>query len=175
MKYKKQIMPRFFILLCCLLGFQLQLTAQSNVKTQAEKMGQALVSKNYVDFTRYTYPKILKEMGGTEKMAATIRSQMENMEKTGVKILSLSYGEPSEIIKEKKEWQCTVPQIMTLKINSGKIISKTTLIAISQDEGKQWYFVDAGERDLETVRITLPNLSKKLVLPPMEMPQMISE
>lgn len=131
-------------------------------------MGKALMSKDYSSFVSYTYPNILKDMGGRDKMVETVKKQMADLEAQGVKILSLSYGEPSAIIKEKKELQATLSQEMIFETAEGKVQAKSTLIAISTDDGKHWYLVDPGERDLETVRITLPNISKNLVLPPNE-------
>jgi hypothetical protein len=51
---------------------------------------------------------------------------------------------------------------MLVQLSAGKVASSTTLIALSADEGNRWYFVDAGERDLATVRKSLPNVSKAL-------------
>ncbi len=139
---------------------------QNNLRADAGKMGKALAEKNYEVYLNYTYPKLLKDMGGREKMKQTIQTQMEDLERQGIKILSVSYGEPSVIIKEKKELQATLPQQITFESTNGKVTAQSTIIAISQDAGAHWYFIDPGERDLETVRITLPNLSKKLILSP---------
>ena len=142
--------------------------AQNTIKADAEVMGKALVTKDYNAYISYTYPKLMKDMGGRDKMTETIKKQMDDLEKQGIKILSITYGEPSVIIKEKQELQATLPQEMQFQTADGKVKARTTIIAISQDDGKHWYFVDPGERDLETVRISLPNLSRKLVLPPSE-------
>jgi hypothetical protein len=152
--------------------FSVSAFAQPNVKQQAEQMGRALMQKDYSTFVTFTYPAILQEMGGAEKMAAAIEKQMKGMEQTA-QIVSISYGEPSAIIVEGKELQCTLPQQMTLKTPQGNILSKSTLIALSQDEGQHWYFVDAGERDIAAVRTSLPNVSRKLVLPKPEPPQFV--
>lgn len=157
-------MKIFRILLFLLFPFMVH--GQNALRTDAEMMGKALIAKDYDTYVNYTYPKLMKDMGGREKMKETIKKQMEDLENQGVKILSVTYGEPSVIIKEKKELQATVPQHMQFESSNGKVTTQTTVIAISQDDGAHWYFVDPGERDLETVRITLPNLSKKLVLPP---------
>jgi hypothetical protein len=108
----------------------------------------------------------VKDLGGKEKMIATLKKQMGDFDAQGVKILSITYGEPSSIIKEKAELQATIPQQMVFVTQEGKIQSTSSLIAVSKDGGKHWYLIDPGGRDLETVRISLPNISKKLVLPP---------
>jgi len=146
--------------------------AQNSVKQQAEEMGNALVRKDYKAFVAFAYPAIVQEMGGPQKMTTAIGQQMKAME-SAAEILSISYGEPSSIIKEGKELQCTIPQQLTLKTPQGKVLTKSTLIAISQDEGLHWYFVDIGERDINAVRTSLPNVSRKFILPKAEAPQFI--
>lgn len=140
--------------------------AQETILTDADRMAKALIESDYNTFLNYTYPKILKDMGGRKKMQETIKKQMDDLSLQGVKILSITYGEPNVIIKEKDELQTTLLQEMTFDTKEGKIQTKSSIIAISTNNGNSWYFVDPGERDLETVRLSLPNLSKKLVLPP---------
>lgn len=145
---------------------------QTNVKEEAEKMGLSLIRKDYEGYVRFSYPDIVKEMGGAKKMAAAIEKQMKSMEEKA-QIVSLSYGEPSVIIIEGKELQCTLPQEMILNTPQGKLRSQSTLIAISRDSGKHWYFVDPGERDIQSVRMSLPNVSRKLNLTKPEPPQFL--
>ena len=108
-----------------------------------------------------------------EQMEANIARQMEAMESGGAKIIDLSYGAPSAIVKEGSELQCTIPQHMVVELSVGKVASGSTLIALSNDNGKRWYFVDAGERDLATVRKSLPNVSKALKIQKPTPPQLI--
>ena len=145
----------------------------STVKSQAEQMGKALIQKDYKAFVTFSYPAILSQMGGAEKMEANIARQMEAMESGGAKIIGLSYGAPSAIVKEGSELQCTIPQHMVVELSVGKVASGSTLIALSNDNGKRWYFVDAGERDLATVRKSLPNVSKALKIQKPTPPQLI--
>ena len=77
----------------------------STVKSQAEQMGKALIQKDYKAFVTFSYPAILSQMGGAEKMEANIARQMEAMESGGAKIIGLSYGAPSAIVKEGSELQ----------------------------------------------------------------------
>lgn len=165
MRFKQLI----FLLLIGTAAFAQQATV---VRKQAEQMGQALLNKDYKTFVQYTYPTILKQMGGADKMARSIRKQMEDMQKSAT-ILSVSYGQPSAVIKEGNELQCTIPQEMVVKLQQGKVKSTSTLLAFSADKGEHWYFVDAGDRDIAAVRATLPNASKKLVIPKPQPPQFL--
>jgi Neuraminidase (sialidase) len=47
-------------------------------------------------------------------------------------------GEPSAFIKVKKQLQCTLPDKIEIKMMGGTMSTNSTLIAISDDNGKTW-------------------------------------
>lgn len=161
-----------YILFCfLLLGFTVQAqpkkyaSLKQAVKTAAKNMDAALVRKDYSNFTETTYPKAVEMTeGGMEKMLRDLASQMASIEASGNKIIAAWPGEPSGMIDTAGEVQCTIPQFMRMKVNGGKLVTETTLIGISPDNGKKWYFMDAADRDIEKMRSIFPNLSSKHVL-----------
>jgi hypothetical protein len=54
----------------------------------------------------------------------------------------------------------------------GSMISESTLIGLSKD-GKTWYFVDALLYKRTETKSKLPELSPKLVIPPMKQPTIV--
>jgi hypothetical protein len=148
--------------------------AKIALKTAAERMNSALVNRNYEVFVKTTYPKALEMTpGGEEKLIATLKSQIASMDKEGSRIVAAWIGEPSTFIDTADELQCTVSQKMALQFESGKLITETTLLAISPDKGTNWYFIDAADRTIEKMRAVFPNLSSKLVL--LKSPQPVFE
>jgi hypothetical protein len=145
------------------------------IKQQAEQMGKALLMKDYKTFLKWAYPPLLKLMGGNQKMLETLELGNIQMEEQGTTFISVKYGEPSTIIQTKDEWQCTLPQIFEMKINNGKLIGNSTLICISNDNGKTWYFIDSSDKSLETIRKTLPNISAALIVPTPKEPIFIED
>ncbi len=167
-------MSRLALLVVLLLSsLQPAFAQNNNIKKQAEQMGAALLAQDYLGFVEFTYPKVLEQMGGKQKMATSIAQQMKGMQDGGILLESISYDPPATPIKEGKELQTTITQKMVLKLQQGRILAKSTIIAISPDNGNRWYFVDAGERDNATVRQTLPNISKSLVIPKPSQPEML--
>jgi hypothetical protein len=139
--------------------------ARIAMKKAAERMGWALVNKEYMAFMKTTHPKAIEMAeGGLEKMAQRLQSQVEGMERNANKIIAAWPGEPSAIIDTAGELQSTIPQKMKIELENGKIITETTLLAMSPDNGVSWYFMDANDRDIATIRKTFPNFSSKLVL-----------
>ena len=89
---------------------------------------------------------------------------MAAMDQQGSRIVAAWIGEPGAFIDTAGELQCTVPQKMALQFETGKLVTETTLLAISPDKGQTWYFMDAADRDITTMRTKFPNLSSRLVL-----------
>jgi len=135
------------------------------ISKQARIMGKLLLKKDFKSFSKYTYPKVVEMMGGKKKMIEVLKEGLKEMESNGTKILSVTIGEPSQIVAIENELQCTVPETLKLKVQNGTLITISTLIAISIDNGKNWYFVDTSGEDIQSMKKNLPNLSLDLVIP----------
>ena len=146
-------------------------TLTTQAKEQANLMGQAFIKGDYQTFNRYTYPALVKAMGGTNKIAATLTQTVNDMHAQGMEFVSIAVDNPSKIVKNNGELQCTLQQHTTLKLPKGKGIATSTLIAVSEDGGKHWYFIDTSNKDEATIRKTLPNLSSAIVIPPPHKPE----
>jgi hypothetical protein len=140
------------------------------IKEQVEIMGQFLLKKDFNSYLKYTYPKIIEMIGGKQKMIEMLEKGSKEMESEGIGFLKVTFGEPSQIITEKNELQCTLPQIIEMKVPNGRLVTNSILIAISTDNGKNWSFIDTSGKDIMSMKRILPNLSKDLIIPTQEQP-----
>jgi hypothetical protein len=144
--------------------------APQNIKQQAAKMGAAFVSSDYKTFANYTYPLILKSMGGAAKMVAVLTKTTNDMKLQGMSFSNITFDEPSKIVKSGKELQATIAQHTEIKLSQGRLVSTSTLIAISTDNGSNWTFIDTSNKDMATLRKALPNLNPSITIPPQQPP-----
>ena len=144
--------------------------ASSNLKIQASKMGTAFISGDYEVFAKYTHPEVLKSMGGTSKMIEVLKRTTNEMKAKGMSFSSITFDEPSKVVKSGKELQATIIQHTEIRLQNGRLVSTSTLIAISKDEGVNWTFIDTSNKDIATMRKALPNLSPSIVIPPQPPP-----
>lgn len=135
---------------------------------QANEMGKKFIAKDYVGFLKYSHPAVIKVMGGEEKMTADTVKELQSLEKEGITFLNVKFGIPSKIIRVDAELQCTLPEIIEMQVTGGKLTATTTMIAVSQDNGKNWYFIDAAGNNTDNMRLLIPTLSNELYIP---MPQ----
>jgi hypothetical protein len=149
-------------------------TCHANVEKQAILMANLLVAKDYKEFSKYTYSPILKMMGGADKMAAYMEKSFKKMEEEeGFSINKVTIDNSSKVIRIKNQIQCTLTQIIEMKHIDGKLIQKSTLVGISNDQGKNWGFIDTHGKNLKELQETLKELSNDLVIPKPEQPTVI--
>ncbi len=179
---KKILSLKHLLLVAILIGISISCIAQKKsneysktIIEQGEMLGQYLVKKDYHSFCKYTYPKIIELMQGKENMIAKIKNELDKTQSEGTELISVKIGEPSKIITIGNEMQCTVPQTIEMKTPNGRIKMGSTLIAISNDKGKNWYFVDTTGKDIKALKKILPNLSGDLKIPKMTNPEFIEE
>ncbi len=145
------------------------------VKEQAQKMAAALVAGDYKTFAHYTNPAVKKLAGGDEAFAKGLEQAMQSMKAGGVSIGKSTIGDASPILKYGTELQCTIPQETIVLAKDAKILSKSTLIAISVDGGKNWTFVDTTKKDMAAIRQLLPHLNAGIVVPPTPAPVRVGD
>jgi hypothetical protein len=161
------------ILIVLIPGLSIAQPTATIIKTQAIDMGRALVNNDLPGFQKYLHPDILKHAGGTEKMKAMYDSAQTVFKKVGGSIKRITYGNPADIVSYKKEIQTTVPQTMYITTSFADIEMESILVAISQDKGKHWYFIDSQLYSTSSTQQKLPSLSPELVIPPPSKPRMI--
>ncbi|QYJ67520.1 hypothetical protein [Flavobacterium litorale] len=141
---------------------------------QANKMGNAFIAGEYDTFGGYAHPTIVTMMGGKEKMVAEIMRSFELIKSKGVAFTAINYGKPTEIIQYEGQLQCTLSQTIKMDTDGGKVDAEAILIAVSMDNGENWYFIDPTGNSIDTMRKIIPTLSRSLKIPEGTPPETIS-
>lgn len=145
-------------------------TLKIKIKKNAELMANSLVSKDYMNFIKYMHPTLLKMMGGKDAMIETLNGGLPG----GNEIKKVTISIPSKLIIEKNIIQCTLSGEIEMSVKEGRLIFKSNLIALSYDNGKNWYFIDTSNFTLQQLKEFIPELSNKVQLKKWEKPIFIS-
>lgn len=136
-----------------------------NLQAQAKQMAAAFLKEDFETVADYTSPSVLNLVGGKARMVEGLKASVTNMKTQGMNFSDISFGKPSGIVKHENELQATILQKTEINYSGGKMNSVSTLIALSQDEGKHWKFIDTSSKDEATIRQTFPNISAELKFP----------
>jgi hypothetical protein len=145
----------------------------SVVKAQAMEMGRALVAQDVETFGKYMHPALVQKAGGPGKMREMADTMTRVFKQFGASVNRILIGNPTAIVAYKKTIQTTLPQTTYLVTSFVDIELESTLVAISMDGGKQWYFIDTNIYRTSELRKDLPELSPALVIPPASKPKII--
>lgn len=145
----------------------------SVIKAQAMDMGKALIRNDIGTFQKYMHPVLIRKAGGAEKMKQTADSMFILFKQFGGSVSRIIYGNPSEVIRFKDQLQATIPQTTSVTTSMADLEMESTLIAISTDNGKNWYFLDTSMYQVADLRKEIPEISPDLVIPAPKQPKFI--
>lgn len=137
----------------------------SAIKFAAMEMGNAFAQKNSKKFIDYQHPVMIELAGGEEQLRSISDSALKVFEQLGGRVSKINYGNPSEVVNYKKVLQAVIPQTLTLTSFIADIEIATSLIAISEDGGKNWRFIDTNLFNIKEIKSAMPDLSPALVIP----------
>ena len=173
MNIKHIFLPAFIVMVMGIKANSQNLTTV--IKIQAMDMAKAVLDKDLDKLVNYMPPKLVADAGGKEKIL-TVRDTLNKfMKQFGAEVKKVLIGEPGKIISYKNQLQATVPQATSVKFMASTITLESTLIAISEDKGKHWYFVDTNIYQGDRLKKSLPDLSPELVIPPMKKPSIVAD
>lgn len=143
-------------------------TTNENLNGQLNEMKTSFLNEAYLGVVKYTFPKVVEMMGGEEEMLKTTQTTMNSMKAQGYVIEDISFSNPSDIVSQNGFAQCTLNQVLLMKTPEGNIQSTTTLLAVSNDNGENWKFLDASGIPKDLVVEIFPELHPDMEIKPSE-------
>lgn len=135
------------------------------VLLDAEAMVSALVNINARKLADYTYPALFEQAGGKDGYIQAIESSFKLQKEKGTTFDNVLVSDPSEIFKCNGQLQCVLKQEITISMAGQKPFqAKSNLIAISVDDGKNWKFINAADKDITEVKKAYANICIDLPL-----------
>jgi hypothetical protein len=165
-----------FIALITISTFSLLADGQNlstTIKVQAMDMATALMKNDFTTFSKFMHPNVVSYAGGKEKMKSKMDSAYAAMKLFGVSFKRYWIGDPGEIVNYKDQLQAVLPESTVMKTAFGELTAETSIIVISLDKGKNWYFIDTNVYKADKLKSILPDLSPKLIIPPFKKPKLV--
>jgi hypothetical protein len=143
----------------------------ASLKRQALEMSTSLIRADYKTFIKFTYPKVVEMMGGEEKMINYLKKEIEQMKNDGYAFKSIDVGLTAQKVRAGKEIHTLVSQRIIMAVPGGTLTANSYLLAISQNGGQSWHFVDTAPfNDVKKLKAVLPHYSSELKIPEKQLP-----
>lgn len=132
---------------------------------EAQKCADALLAGDYETVIAYSHPRIVELMGGKEVMVEALKRGAKEMAAQGVALEKIAMSVPDEPKTSDGVMYTLVTETLTIKSPGGKIIKESVMVALSQDAGKKWMFIDADSMNDQNMKVALPELVGKISPP----------
>ena len=156
-------------ILSIILFFIFCLNTVSQTKDEAVRdakiTAKATLNSDFKTVLKYTFPPVLKLMGGKEKALDLISKSMFSMKNQGFKFKSANVISSSEIVKEQNQYRCFIKNNYVMTFNGQKITSEAYLLGIYNENDKFWYFIEAKQLSNHLISKVLPDFKTSLIIP----------
>jgi hypothetical protein len=154
-----------YILLLVIIPFTTFAQDTTALKKQAVRFANATFNSDHKLVIDLTYPKLITLSGGRDSMQKLIVERIAALKKQGIIKFEGMVGSPGPFITAGKQVHCLIPEIIVLKMYNGRYVTRTYLLAISDDKGKSWTFMDVGKMPGDVLHKLLPNYNNDLLIP----------
>lgn len=162
----KKLILIIFVALFSYINIANAQTLRKDVNKDLDALRNCIFNENYEQLAKFTHPEIIKMMGGKAKMIEVTKSEMDKIKRQGITYESLGFKDPSSFIKNDQEIQFSITQEIVMDTPRGKVLTTSSMIGISYDNGANWTFIDTMGKNKETIRQLFPFVSDNIVLKP---------
>lgn len=135
---------------------------KENIMRDAEGLKSAIIINDYDKVATYSHPLVLASIGGINTLKDAMKDMTEVLKSQGTTIEDIQFGEVQQLISHKGEYQGVMTQKMITKTGGEEKVSEDVLLLVSDNRGKSWYFVSTAGRDLQKMKVFIPQLSDEL-------------
>lgn len=125
-------------------------------------------NENYRCMATYVVPGVVEELGGVEGFIKTMESVPALFEAQGMEldVSSMNMGVPSSLAEYKDVLMSVVPTRIPLKINGERAVLNGSIVALSENQGQRWYYIDGTTEGLQFLASTFGGeLFRSIVVP----------
>jgi len=137
----------------------------AEIKKHAEICSAAQLSMDFDKILPYVPKKMLEMIGGEDVLKTRVAQGNAELHRRGVKIDSAVIGTPAAPQEFDGVLVSLVPMTTNLTTPQGKLVSTSHMIAISEDKGASWDFLDTATVNEEKLGTLYPALKGKVKIP----------
>lgn len=133
-----------------------------NMMTSFDQYKKATVDKDFEKLSTFHHPTIVEMGGGQTYLIDDLKRDVGMYEAIGISITDIIAKQPSAIIQAGDELHAMLPIVRKMKTKVDNQEEANYLLAVSQDNGESWYFIDMRKQDAESIKVFLPNYDDRL-------------
>ncbi len=135
---------------------------KNTISSGISDMTNALINEKYDEFVAYNHPIMVQSYGGKQKTVELLRASIQELKKSGYTIKNVSMGDVYDIQIDKSNIQVVFGQILTLESADAEKQENQKMLAVSENGGKTWYFINITNKNKGDILKSFPGLNQNL-------------
>lgn len=139
---------------------------EDELKTAISKsvadMGKAIQNENYDAFVEYNHPIMIQTYGGKQRTKDLLSATLQELKKSGYKVKDASLSQVHDVQFKQNNIQAIITQKLTLDSMSTDKTQLQKMIAISDNNGASWSFINIDGKTKEEIKAVFPLINPNL-------------
>ena len=145
---------------------ELLATEKDRVQADVRSIYNALYSGDVDTVLRFTYPKLLENMGGAAKAKETLATVLSKIQATGISIDSMTFPQDPTFIETNANHYAIIPTLLVAKTSDGQRVESLNFqMGVRPVGTTEWTYVDGTQITQANVRTLFPDFPTGQVLP----------
>jgi hypothetical protein len=175
-------MRRFYGMLCLLLlaaiasaGTADAAQHEAAIRAAAEKASSAIVDGRMEAIADSTYPGLAAVMGGRVALINSLHESSAELRKRGLSVTEMEVVSISPTVQAGRQLHSIVRMKRMMNAPNGIQVQDTFLIAVSEDAGASWSFVEGRQLSQDQLKVLFPDFNPELKFPATAKPVFIRD
>jgi len=135
---------------------------KTSISNSVAEMGKAIQTENYDAFVNYNHPIMIQSYGGKERTKDLLSATLQELKKSGYRVKSAALSEVHDIQFKQNNIQAIISQKLTLDSMNLDKVQMQKMIAISENNGASWSFINIDGKSKEEIKSVFPLINPNL-------------
>lgn len=127
-------------------------------------------SENYTSYVKKVIPSVVELIGGEKEFIKNFKFTKDSWKLSGFVTKSIEFASQTPIVEKDETRQAILTYKAIYKLNDNIFEGKINLLAISNDSGSSWYYLDLESYDKAGIIEFVPEYLDNLPFPEAEAP-----
>ena len=172
-------MSKKHLLLVAVIGLFNQFSALAQDTTALKKGADSLMillqKEQFESYTKSIYPPVVEMAGGIEPYARLISNTKNAWKNAGFLTKEIVFDELSKVVQAGNEMHAILKYKASYTMQTNHFLGSIYLLAISNDQGTSWYYLDLESYDKDGIKDFVPNYNDELLYPVIEAPVLVEK
>ncbi len=137
-------------------------TLRTSISNSVTAMGKAIQTENYDAFVNYNHPIMIQSYGGKERTKDLLNATLQELKKSGYKVKSAALSQVHDVQFKQNNIQAIISQELTLDSMNMDKVQMQKMIAISDNNGASWSFINIDGKSREEIKSVFPLINPNL-------------